>query len=309
MPKTLTQKADIIFIVGPTACGKTRLAIRLARKINGEIISCDSMQVYKGLARLSQAPTPSDKKKVRHHLIGFREPSREYSVASFRKEASRLVKKIMARRKTPIFAGGSGLYAKVLIDGLFPSPKADLTFRAKMARIAKRRGNIELHKMLVKTDPNSAANIHPNDIRRIIRALEIQHTTGSTMTELKARTKGLKDKYCISIYGIVHPREEIYDRINKRVEDMFKMGVVNEVRRSANKRLSKTAGLMLGLREIRSHLDGEADLIETKELIKVNTRRFAKRQLTWFRADKRIVWLDGSKMSEGEMVKRIARSS
>lgn len=295
----------IIFIVGATATGKTSVSVKLARRIKGEVISCDSMQVYKGLGVLSQAPRPSDTKNIRHHLVKSLSPQKEFSVAAFIKKAGRLIDDITSRKKIPIIAGGSGLYVKGLIDGLFPSPAADTKFRERMRAYSARHGNERLHEKLIQIDPAAASSIHPNDTRRVIRALEIWHSTGRTMTDLKGRTKGLAGKYDIKIFGLTAPREIIYSNINNRVDRMLSGGAINEVKRLSKKRLSKTARAILGFTELSSYLKGECDLETARELMKRNTRRFAKRQLTWFRADKRIRWFDVSRLSEREIVTRI----
>jgi tRNA dimethylallyltransferase len=284
-------KKKVIFIVGPTAIGKTALAVKLAKKIGGEIISCDSMQVYKGASVLSQAPGPRDIKGLRYHLINFLNPLEEFSAARFIKRARRLIEDIIKRGKVPIVTGGTGLYVKALIDGLFPSPEADEDFRKRMHALTGRHGNIYLHKKLQRIDPDAARSIHPNDVRRIIRALEIKHSTGRTMTELKKETKGIAGLYKIKMIGLSAPREIIYSKINKRVDDMMRSGALKEAEKLYRKRLSKTARSIIGLRELAGHLNGEYDLNMAVELIKKNTRRYAKRQLTWFRADKRIKWL------------------
>ncbi len=301
------RRERIIFIVGPTAIGKTRIAVKLARTLGSEIISADSMQVYKGMRLLSQAPGMAEKKAVRHHLIGMLDPRKEYNVALFIKKARFLIDSMVRRSKIPIVAGGSGLYVKGLVDGLFPSPEADMKFRVKMAKAAEKYGDKKLHAKLSGIDPASAALIHPNDLRRIIRSLEIYHSTGRTMTELKAETKGIKDIYDIKIFGLTRPREEIYSGIDARVEEMFRDNVVGEVRKLKKRRLSKTAGGALGLKEISGYLEGKYDLATAKDLLKMNTRRFAKRQLTWFKGDPRIEWFDLSKMSEAKTVSRITK--
>jgi len=284
------EKRTVLFIVGPTAIGKTALALKLARKIKCEIISCDSMQVYKGMEILSQSPGPSETKKVRYHLIRSLSPSKEYSAGSFRRRASSLIDDILKRKKVPVVVGGTGLYVKSLIDGLFVAPKADPRFRKDMYDFAARCGNARLYKKLVKIDPACAKAIHPNNVRRVVRALEICHSTGRTMTEMKDRTKGIADKYRIRIVGLTAEREKIYSDINHRVEKMFDSGVVDEVKKLSGKRLGKTARAALGYKEILGFIRGEYSMDEAKELMKRNTRRFAKRQLTWFRADERIVW-------------------
>jgi tRNA dimethylallyltransferase len=301
-------RRSILFIVGPTAIGKTGLAIKLARHINGEIISADSMQIYKRMRILSQAPTVVEKKNARHHLIGLLESRKEYSVAIFIKKASKIISSILKRKRIPIIVGGSGLYMRGLIDGLFPSPEADMKFRKKMQVFVKRYGSRKLHSRLAKIDPESAGLIHPNDTRRIIRALELYHSTGRTMTELKASTKGLKDKYDIVMFGLIRPREELYSQIDERTDKMFKGRVVAEVKKLRRSKLSKTAGAVLGFKEISGYLDGEYDLEAAKEMLKMNTRRFAKRQMTWFRADKRIRWIDLGRTSEKTAIKKIKSS-
>lgn len=300
-------KKNVIFIVGPTAIGKTAFSIKCASRIKtAEIISCDSMQVYKGMEVLSQAPRPAETKKIRHHLVRFLSPQKEFSVAAFRKKAARIINNIIKRKKTPIVVGGSPLYAKGLIDGLFPSPKADIRFRTKMYDYVVRHGSTHLHKKLAKIDPAAACSIHPNDARRIIRALEIWHTTGKTMTELKKNTKGLSEKYGIKIFALTAPRERIYFNIDNRVDRMLAGGAIDEVKKLLKKRLSTTASAILGFKEISSYLKGEYDLKTAGALIKRNTRRFAKRQLTWFRSDHRIRWFDVTRMSEKDITREIA---
>ncbi|MDP3791665.1 MAG: tRNA (adenosine(37)-N6)-dimethylallyltransferase MiaA [Candidatus Omnitrophota bacterium] len=304
MPLT---KPFIIIIVGPTAIGKTALGVRLAKKIEGEIISCDSMQVYKGVNILSQAPGVKETKNTRYHLIKFLNPQSEFSAAQFAGRAEHLIKDILKRKKIPIVLGGTGLYVRALVDGLFPSPEADQNFRKKMYGLAARYGNEYLYKKLQKVDPQSARLIHKNDIRRVIRALEIYNSTGKTMTELKKSTKGIAGSYKVKIFGLTAPRDLIYSNINDRVDDMINAGALKEVKNIYKKKLSKTANAVIGLRELSGFLKGEYGLNAAKELMKMNTRRFAKRQLTWHRPDKRIKWFDVSKISQGRIISAIAK--
>ncbi len=285
------KKEAVIFIVGPTGIGKTALALKMARKIRAEIISCDSMQVYKAMNILSQPPKVSETKKIRYHLIKFLSPTKEYSAGSFERRAASLIDDIIRRKQIPIIVGGTGLYVKSLVDGLFPSPGALPKLRKRLYDYASRYGNARLHNKLKKIDPRAADSIHPNNVRRVVRALEICHSTGRTMTELKGDTKGIADKYRIKMIGLTSSREKIYSNINARVDKMFASGVVGEVRKLSRRRLSKTAKAVLGYKEILGFLKKEYSLDEAKELMKRNTRRFAKRQLTWFRADKRIKWI------------------
>ena len=186
------MKPTVVFLVGPTATGKTSLAIKLAKRLKGEIVSADSMQVYKRMRVISQAPSRSEMGGIRHHLVSILDPSTDYNVSSFRKKATEAIRSIVRRGKIPIVAGGSGLYIKALVDGLFPSPEADIRFREKLGRFIKKYGSARAHKKLAAIDPDSAARIHPNDARRIIRALELYNVTGRTMTELKKIQRALK---------------------------------------------------------------------------------------------------------------------
>lgn len=301
-----TPANRIIFIVGPTAIGKTSLAANLARRINAEIISADSMQIYKGMKVLSQAPSVKEKRKARHHLVELLDPRKEYSVAVFIEKATGVINSIIKRGKIPMIVGGSGLYIKGLIDGLFPSPEADLKFRARMAKFAEKYSCKKLYAKLAYIDPMAAKKIHPNDLRRVVRALEIYHSTGKTMTELKASTKGIKDRYAIKMFGLIRPREEMYSQIDTRVDKMFGDKVIAEVKRLKRKRLSKTAKAVLGFTEISDYLHGRCSLDEARERLKMNTRRFAKRQMTWFRANDKIKWFDMNKSSAKDIIKKIA---
>jgi len=265
------------------------------------------MQIYKGMDILSQAPSKDEKKGVKYHLVGILDPKREYNIAVFRREAVRAIKAIIKRGKIPIVAGGSGLYVKSLVDGLFPAPPADMKFRKRMQKFVSRCGSKKLHDRLSRIDPSSAVLIHPNDVRRIVRALEIFESTGRTMTELKSMTRGLTDSYDVKLFGLTAPRKKIYSRIGSRVDKMFAFGAVGEARKLAGKKISMTARAVLGLKEITGYLDGEYDLERAKDLVKTNTRHFAKRQLSWFRSDRRIKWYDITRNREAKIVERIVK--
>jgi len=297
-----------VFIVGPTAAGKTSLAVKVARRLHGEIISCDSMQVYKGMAVASQSPGAAAKKAVRHHLVEVLDPHCEYNAASFRRRATAIIASLERRGKPPVIVGGSGLYIKALIDGLFPSPKPDERFRRSMYRFTATHGSKALHDRLAGIDAQAARSIHPNDTRRIIRALEIHHTAGKTKTDLKKKTRGIAGTHKVMLFGITRPREDLYNRIDRRCDAMVEDGIVEEVEKLRRKKLSRTARGMLGFKEVMGYVSGQYDSEAMKELLKKNTRRFAKRQLTWFRADKRIRWFDASAVSEEKIVKEIAKA-
>ncbi len=291
----MAKRDKVIFVVGPTGIGKTDFSIELAKRIGGEIISSDSMQAYRRMDIISQKPIPKQKREVPHHLIDILDPREEYSAAEFVKRASIIINDIIERRKIPIVVGGSGLYVKALIDGLFPAPKKDLSFRNTLELEADENGGKVLHERLKKVDAEAASKIHPNDLRRIIRSLEVFHLTGIAISEQKKRTKGIKERFDIIIYGLTRPRSEIYKRIEDRVEKMFDEGLIEEVKSLKRKNPSITAKASLGYKEVAGYLEKKHSLNDAKELLKKNTRHLAKKQLTWFRADRRIIWvnLDG----------------
>lgn len=280
---------SVFFLVGPTASGKTELSIRLAKKLNAEIISCDSMCVYNGMDILTSKPDKEDRKKVRHHLIDIIPPTQGFSAAEYRKLALNAIEDILHRGKTPLFVGGSGLYVKLVIDGLFPSARKDESFRNREKKLAGRYGREYLYRKLKRIDPVTAERIHHNDLQRVIRALEIYHTEKKKPSELKERQDPLK--YDFKIFGLDVEREKLYRNIEKRVEGMFKNGILDEVSELSKKNLSITAKKALGYHEVLGYLEGRYSLSEAKELLKKNTRHFAKRQLTWFRGDRRIQWV------------------
>ena len=285
------NKPVVIFILGPTGAGKSDFAARLAAGIKGEIISCDSMQVYKGMAVISQQPGPKLRSAVRHHLIGALSPSREWSAAGFVKRAEAIAKDIVKRKKVPIVVGGTGLYARAFIKGLFPSPGKDEGLRRRLRGEAGRKGGSALYKRLRKIDPAYASRIHPNDLRRVIRAIEVYELTGRPISQQHKQARGIESRYRTLVFVLTRPRAELYKRIDERVEKMFKDGVVEEVKRLKKKRVSRTARAALGYKEINEYLNGRCSIEEAKELLKKNTRRYAKRQLTWFRREKDTTWL------------------
>jgi tRNA dimethylallyltransferase len=255
-----------------------------------EVIPCDSMQVYRSMPLLSQAPPASTLKLVRHHLIGCRSPSRRYQVAEFIRLTRELITQIEQRQNLPLIVGGTPFYVSALLDGLFVGPGQHQAFRRSLERRSAKVGSTVLHEELRKKDAPSAEKIHPHDLRRIIRALEVNKVTGKRFSDLKKDRKGLWGDH-IRMYGLWWPREILYDRINRRVNRMFRQGVVNEVKLLKKKRLSLTAKACLGLQEISLFLKGEMKLPETRSLIAQNTRRYAKAQLSWLRRDDRIHWI------------------
>lgn len=284
---------QVIFLVGPTGAGKTEISIKLAKKIGGEIVCCDSMQVYKDLDILTGKPTPRQMFLVPHHLFGIKRPTEDFSVAEYRKLALKKIKEIHSRNRMPVFVGGTGLYMQALLDGLFFSPAKDLRLRRKLQAQAQKYGSRRLYAKLKKIDPVAARAIHPNDGRRIIRALEVYSLTGKTISQLKLGSSGgIFGLYPTRIFCLFYKnRNLLYFRINARVGQMFKRGLVAEVKKLLSRNLSMTARQALGIKQVQRFLQGNCSLKEAKEQLKTDTRRYAKRQLSWFRRDKRIKWV------------------
>ena len=302
----ILMKPRIIFLVGPTAIGKSEIAVCLAKRINLEIISCDSMQVYKGMDIISAKPALALRKTVPHHLISIISPDREYDVTRYNKDATRKIKEILKRSKTPLIVGGSGLYMSILIDGIFKGAQPHLAIRNRLYKQAEKLGSEYLYKRLKDIDPKAAAKIHPHDTRRIIRALEVFQTIGQPISSLQKQRKGLLEKYDVKIFGLSLPREELYKRIDARAEKMFGKGLVAEVKQLLKSKLSKTSRYVIGIRELKGYFDGLYDIEEAKRLVKRNTCQYAKRQLTWFRKDKRINWINiGAKEKPVAIANRI----
>jgi len=286
-------KEKIIFIVGPTAIGKSDIAVSLAKKINGEIISCDSMQIYKGMDVITSKPGAALWEEIPHHLISVLSADKEYNVSRYYRDAARKIKEVLKRGRMPLIVGGTGLYMSILLDGIFKlTPKVKLEgIRRKLIQKAKKQGSVKLYKELLKVDPEAAAKIHPNDAKRIIRALEVFEATGEPISKLQKQRKGLRQQYSVKIFGLNMPRERLYRKIDERVEKMFDGGLLDEVRRLLKIKLSKTAAYAIGIKELKGYFEGLYGLDEAKRLIKRNTRLYAKRQMTWFRKDKRINWI------------------
>jgi tRNA dimethylallyltransferase len=298
------MKSRLVFLIGPTAIGKTAIAVTLAKKISAEIISCDSMQVYKGMDIITSKPSVSLRKKIPHHLIDIVSPKSEYNVSRYRREALQKIKQVIKRGKTPLFVGGTGLYMSVLIDGIFKMKSQNKTIRQRLYREAERRGSQYLFERLQRIDPEAATKIHPHDTKRIIRALEVFAVTGKPISKLQEQRKGLTDEFQIKIFCLNMEREKLYQRITERLEKMFAKGSLGEVKRLLKLKLSKTASCAIGIKELKGYYGGLYDLEEAKRLMERNTRLYAKRQLTWFRKDKRINWIN---ISDKESHKEVAQ--
>lgn len=281
----------IVFVVGPTAVGKSRIAFLLAKKIKGAIVSCDAMQVYKEVSVINNKPPKVFLNTVEHHLIGEVSIAQDFDVAAFRKKALRAIKKIHAHDKIPIVTGGSGLYMKVLLDGIFEGAAKNPAVRQSLECEAEEKGIEALYKRLCSVDPKAASKIHPHDQKRIIRALEVFLVSQKPISELQKNRRGLWGCFDIKIFTLNRKREELYALINKRVDTMFEEGAVEEIKGLLNKKWSRTAESIIGAAEIKKFFRGEYNINEVKEAVKLKTRRYAKRQLTWFRHEERLRWV------------------
>jgi len=292
----------IIFIVGPTATGKTEVSFLLAKKLGAEIVSADAMLVYKEPSIITSKPQTNILEEVKHHFVGIVSTQESYSVFDYSFLASKVIEELFKKNVPVIVSGGSGLYLKAILDGIFEGPGKDENLRKELTEIAATKGNEYLYNKLQKIDPESAQKISSKDLRRIIRALEVHSLSGQKMSEKKKEASGLWGKLPIEIFGLRFKRENLYQRINIRTDAMFKQGVVDEVKELISTKLSLTAKKILGISEIEGFLKGDLSQEESKELMKKNTRNFAKRQNTWFKKDKRIQWIDMDQLSVEQAV-------
>ena len=285
----------VIVIGGPTASGKTGLSIELAKKINGEIVSCDSMQIYKDMSIGTAKPTEEEMQGIKHYLVGCVSPDVRYSVADYKKDAIKAIKEIISKGKVPIVVGGTGLYVESLICGIeYKEIEVDLEYRNELEKQEKESGLEKLYEMAKQIDNKAMEKISCNDKKRIYRILEIYHSTGKTKTELEIESRKNGPEFEYILFGITMDREKLYDRINRRVDIMIENGLIDEVKNLVKKYDSfPTAMQGLGYKEVVEYLDGNISKEEMIEKIKMETRRYAKRQLTWFRKYKNLVWIDG----------------
>lgn len=286
----------VIVIVGPTASGKTKIAIELAKGINGEIISADSMQLYKYMDIGTAKPTLKEMQGIKHYLIDEVNPDEEFNVVRFKELALKYIEKIIAVNKKPIVVGGTGLYINSLISNIdFSEAFSDWEYREKLKKEAEETGNEQLYNMLKEVDPMAAEKIHVNDTRRIIRALEVYHFTGKPISYHQEISRLNPPQYNYIVFGLNINRERLYERINDRIDNMLASGLVDEVRTLVEMgyNINNIVAMQgLGYKEILSYLRGECTLEEAVYILKRDTRHYAKRQLTWFRRDERIIWID-----------------
>lgn len=297
------EREPLIILTGPTAVGKTALSIQLARRVGGEIISADSMQVYRHMDIGSAKITRDEMGGVRHHLIDVLEPEEEFHVATFQKMAKEAMREIRSRGAIPIIVGGTGFYIQaVLYDIDFTPNPENPSIRAHLKELARREGPAYLHGMLREVDEEAAAQIHANNVKRVIRALEFSMQTGERISAHNERERRKEAAYRACYFVLNDSRERIYERIDSRVDEMISAGLVDEVKRLAQRGCTRHMVSMqgLGYKEILGFLEGEYDLERAVYLIKRDTRHFAKRQLTWFRRERDVIWVDKGALTSDE---------
>lgn len=296
-------KQPLIILSGPTAVGKTALSIELAKRVNGAIISADSMQVYKHMDIGSAKIMPEEMEGVKHYLIDELNPEDEFNIVVFQQKAKAALKEIYENGQIPIIAGGTGFYIQSLLyDINFDNQDCNEEFRAELEQIAKEQGNEVLHERLKKIDPVSAEKIHANNVKRVIRALEFYHLTGKPISEHNETEQQKASPYNFAYFVLTDDRANLYKRIDMRVDIMLKNGLVEEVKRLKEMGYHRDMVSMqgLGYKEILDYLDGKCTLEEAIYILKRETRHFAKRQLTWFRRERDVIWLDKQKYNYDE---------
>lgn len=291
----MTEKKPLVILTGPTAVGKTALSIKLASEIGGEIISADSMQVYRQMDIGSAKIKPEEMGGIPHHLIDILEPEEEFNVCLFEKLALEAMEQIYERGHIPVVVGGTGFYIQALLYQIdFTEEETDTAYRDKLWQLGEEKGNHYLHELLRKVDPESAEEIHENNRKRVIRALEFYENSGKPISTHNKEQRQKTSAYNSCYFVLTDDRKKLYERIESRVDQMLSKGLVDEVRtlkeRGCNASMVSMQGL--GYKEILEYLDGRCSLLEAVEKIKKETRHFAKRQLTWFRREKDVIWID-----------------
>ncbi len=288
------NKEKVVVICGPTASGKTALSIELAKKIGGEVVSCDSMQIYKDMDIGTAKPTIEEMQGIKHYMIDILSPDERYSVADYKVQAKKAIREIIEKGKTPIVVGGTGLYVDSLIYEIeYPNIQFDEKYRAKLEKQVEEKGLEELYKKAEEIDPEAIQKISKNDKKRILRILEIYHATGKNKTEQEKKSREKEPEFDYLVYGLNMPREKLYKKIDLRVDVMIKQGLIEEVKKVYKKyRKFPTAMQGLGYKEVVEYLNNNLTKEEMIDKIKQETRRYAKRQMTWFRKNKQTIWLD-----------------
>lgn len=300
-------KEKVVVIIGPTAVGKTKLSIDIAKHFNGEIISGDSMQIYRKMDIGTAKITKKEMEGIPHHLIDIKDPTESYSVADFQANVRALISEITSRNKLPIIVGGTGLYIQsVIYDYQFSKQGSNDSIRLQLEKEVEERGIEPIYEMLRKIDSESAEKIHPNNHRRVIRALEVYLTTGQTMSQNQEEQIENELLYDATLIGLTMEREKLYNRINARVDKMMRDGLVEEVETLHKQNIRNVQSIQaIGYKEVYDYLDGKVTLEEALELLKRNSRRYAKRQLTWFRNKMNVTWIDMTDVDYEKKLKEI----
>ena len=290
-----TEKTPLLIVAGPTATGKSDSAVELALRMNGEVISADSMQVYRGMDIGSAKVTVEEMRGVPHHLIDCADPSENWNVVRFQKEARRAVQDIASRGRLPILCGGTGFYIQALLyDIVFTQMDENTPLRDRLSALAAEKGPEAVHALLLEKDPASAAAIHPNNLKRVIRAIEFMEESGGSIAAHNLQQRERESAYRSVFFVLTMDRARLYERIDRRVDIMMERGLVEEVARLRAMGIQRDSTSMqgIGYKQVYGYLDGEYDLEEAVRLIKRDTRHFAKRQLTWFKREKDVIWTD-----------------
>ena len=299
------MKRPLIILAGPTAVGKTALSVRLAKAAGAEIISADSMQVYKGMDIGSAKIRPEETEGVPHYLVDVLEPEEEFNVVRFQQMALEAAEKIYARGRIPLIVGGTGFYIQALLYDIdFTENDGDTAIRRSLEQTAAEKGGEYLHELLQKADPEAALQIHPNNVKRILRALEFYQQTGKKISEHNQQERAKESPYNFAYFVLNDERSRLYERIDRRVDLMMEQGLLDEVRSLKERGVKKESTAMqgLGYKELYSCLDGEISLEEAVRIIKRDTRHFAKRQITWFKRERDVIWADRSVIGSEDAV-------
>ncbi len=299
------NKPLVVVVLGPTASGKTSLGIEIAERLGGEIVSADSMQIYENMDIATAKPTKSELRRVRHHLIGFVPVGETYSVARYKQKAISAIDDILSRGKLPVVVGGTGFYIDTLIKNTEFFDYEDNNIRNDLESRLENEGIESLYAELKNIDPKTADRLHINDTKRIIRALEVYHLTGKTISEQEELSHLSESRYRWCLIGLkADDRQFLYDRINLRVDKMLDEGLIEEAKNFFNSEISSTAAQAIGYKELKPYFDGFVSLEDATERLKMETRRYAKRQLTWFRRNPEINWCDIDKLSSDDLIER-----
>lgn len=302
------MKDKILVLAGPTAVGKTELSIKLAKALNGEIISTDSMQIYKGMDIGSAKITKEEMDGVTHHMIDVVNPDEEFSVADYKEMAEAAIKDIISRGKLPILTGGTGLYINSLTCNMsFTESEKDEGYREELSKLMEEEGTEYVHNMLKEIDPISYESIHPNNRKRVIRALEVYKLTGKPFSSYNVGSDLYNSKYDVYYYVLNMERSKLYERINKRVDIMYEKGLLDECIKLRNLGYTSSMQSMqgIGYKEVLQYLEGDITLEESIDMVKQGSRNYAKRQLTWFRKDPRAIFLNKDEMSDNDILNKI----